>query len=422
MSAGLDFMSGDSMPYDVNAAFESARLLHEAGQLEQARSVYEHILSIEPAHADTLHLLGVMAHQAGDHRQAIKLIQQAIDAAPRPVPAIYYNNMGSALRAAGRHQDAMIAFSLGIHVDKNYAPGYFNLGVAMSGQGDWEAALQRFSQALDLKPDFADAHYNKAIAEKQLGRPREALASFREVLRLQPGNGLAQHYVALLSGAASERAPDEYVTSIFDGNAEEFDRHLVQQLQYDTPQRLVEMLKQHAKPSSRQWAVLDLGCGTGLVGAAIAPFAHYVVGVDLSPKMLEKARTRGVYARLEQSELQAMMDVEAEVGAVYDVITSADVFIYIGKLDRVFQRARGLLKPGGYFAFSAESLDALPKNDGCGTEDYRLNPSGRYAHAAAYLKRLAGQSGFAVEAMASLPARLEGGQPVQAWLVLCQTM
>jgi len=278
--------------------------------------------------------------------------------------------------------------------------------------------LQCFTRALQLDPDIADAHYNKGIAERRLGKPEDALASFREVVRLQPGSGLAQHYIALLGGAISERAPDQYIVSVFDGSADTFDRHLVQELQYDTPQRLVDMLAQFASPAPDSCSILDLGCGTGLVGAAIFPYARQLVGVDLSPKMLEKARQRNIYQRLEQSELLAMM--EREAAASYDVLTSADVFIYIGMLEGVFEQAKRLLKPDAYFAFSVESLDALLRKDADGVEDYRLNPSGRYAHAAAYLRRLAASCGFHIQMMASAPARLEDGQPVQAWLVLCQ--
>ncbi|MFZ6644980.1 tetratricopeptide repeat protein [Undibacterium sp. TJN25] len=403
---------------DADAAFEAARRLHEAGQLDQAKLAYEKILMQAPEHADSLHLLGVAAHQSGDHVRASALIQQAINVATGPVRAVYYNNIGSAFRASGRHTQAMISFGVSIRIDPSYAPAYFNLGVALSDEGNWEVALQRFATALRLNPELADAHYNKAIAEKQLYRTEESLASFREVLRLQPDNGLAQHYVALLTGTASDRAPDDYIVSVFDGSAEHFDEHLVEELQYDTPQLLVDMLQQHAHAGEKAWAVLDIGCGTGLVGAAIAPFAHCLAGVDLSARMLEKARQRKLYDRLEQSELLAMMKKEAD--ASYDVITSADVFIYIGRLEGVFEQARRLLKPDAYFAFSAESLDDLLEEDAGTGEDYRLNPSGRYAHAAAYLRRLAATHDFEVRSMFSTPARLERGYPVLAWLALCQ--
>ncbi|WP_394780779.1 class I SAM-dependent DNA methyltransferase, partial [Undibacterium sp.] len=254
--------------------------------------------------------------------------------------------------------------------------------------------------------------------EKRLGLQQKSLASFREVLRLQPGNGLAQHYVALLTGTASDRAPDAYVASVFDGSAEHFDAHLVNDLHYDMPQQLAQLLRQYAHPPEKAWAVLDIGCGTGLVGVAIAPFARYLAGVDLSAKMLEKARERKLYDRLEQSELLGMMEGEAD--ASYALITSADVFIYIGMLEGVFAQAQRLLQPGGYFAFSAESLEVLPQNGSGMPENYRLNPSGRYAHASAYLRRLSADHGFDVMSMVSAPARLEKGEPVLAWLALCQ--
>ncbi len=409
-------MSDSNAAFDADPALEAALLLHEAGRLEEAKQAYLHILSLRPGYADALHLLGVVAHQTGDHLAAVTHIQQAIEL--KPGQATYSNNLGSALRALGRRQESIAAFQTCLLFDPDYAHAHFNLGVALIDQQDWEDALKCFTRAIELNPHFADAHYNQAITLRRLGRADGALSAFHEVARLQPDNGLAQHYIALLAGITSERAPDQYIASMFDGSADTFDQHLLQELHYDTPRRLLEILMQFASPAGKSWAVLDLGCGTGLVGAAIAPHACRLTGVDLSPKMLEQARRRGIYQRLEQSELLAMMEQEAS--ASYDVITSADVFIYIGKLDGVFLQAQRLLRPGGYFAFSAESLDALMQDGTTAAEDYRLNPSGRYAHACAYLRRLAAGYGFAVQTMINAPARLEAGQPVPAWLVLCQ--
>jgi predicted TPR repeat methyltransferase len=101
-----------------------------------------------------------------------------------------------------------------------------------------------------------------------------------------------KHLIAALSGGDSERAPSEYVQQLFDQYAQKFDSHLVEVLSYSVPDKLAELLRPHAESSRAKWAMLDLGCGTGLSGAAIAPYARELVGVDLSSKMLEKARER----------------------------------------------------------------------------------------------------------------------------------
>jgi predicted TPR repeat methyltransferase len=143
---------------------------------------------------------------------------------------------------------------------------------------------------------------------------------------------------------------------LFDVYAQRFDSHLVQVLNYSVPEKLAASAALFPS-GGEKWAILDLGCGTGLSGAAIAQFARHMVGVDLSSKMLDKARERNLYARLEQLDLLAMM--EAEPAASYDVVFAADVFVYLGKLDELVSQARRLLRPGGLFAFSVESLEAL---------------------------------------------------------------
>jgi predicted TPR repeat methyltransferase len=168
--------------------------------------------------------------------------------------------------------------------------------------------------------------------------------------------------------------------------------------------------------------LLDLGCGTGLAGVAFAPYTRHLVGVDLSANMLARARARRLYQRLEHAELLSMM--QREGNASYDVVVAADVFIYSGRLDEIFAEVKRLLRAGGLFAFSVESLDAL---SGLAREmpheakEYQLNASGRFAHASTYIQALALACGFRVNTMLSAPARLEDGKAVMAWLVLLES-
>jgi predicted TPR repeat methyltransferase len=157
--------------------------------------------------------------------------------------------------------------------------------------------------------------------------------------------------------------------------------------------------------------MLDLGCGTGLVGMELAPIVGALDGVDLSALMLAKAAERGIYRRLLHGELLAVM--EAQAPASYELITAADVFIYTGKLDGVFAEAARLLSAGGYFSFSTEALEA-------GEADYQILPSARYAHSRDYLLRLASENGLEVAELHHLPTRLERGQVIHAWLMLCR--
>ena len=134
--------------------------------------------------------------------------------------------------------------------------------------------------------------------------------------------------------------------------------------------------------------------------------------------MLAKARARGVYQRLEQSELLAM--VRNEKTAAYDLVLAADVFVYLGRLEEIAREVSRVLRPGGLFGFSVEALSqgAASGAAGAGAEDYRLNPSGRYAHSLEYLNRLAAANQFEITESRPIASRLEHGKPVDGILVL----
>ena len=134
--------------------------------------------------------------------------------------------------------------------------------------------------------------------------------------------------------------------------------------------------------------------------------------------MLEKARERNLYDRLEQLDLLTMM--QGEAAASYDVVFAADVFVYLGNLDELVEQARRLLRPGGFFVFSVESLDALADDAAAlpDRRDYKLNVTARYAHSVAYLTRLAADNGFDVLSTTGTQSRLDKGKPVQGYMAL----
>jgi predicted TPR repeat methyltransferase len=141
------------------------------------------------------------------------------------------------------------------------------------------------------------------------------------------------------------------------------------------------------------------------------------VGVDLSSNMLELARKRNLYSRLLCVDLVAAL--RAETSASYDIVTAADVFIYVGNLDPVIPAVRRALRPGGLFGFSVEALQGATVKAGALTMDgYHRGGTGRYAHAAAYLESLAQRNDFKVELVRESHLRLERNVPVKGWIVV----
>lgn len=207
------------------------------------------------------------------------------------------------------------------------------------------------------------------------------------------------------------RAADAYVADLFDRYADSFDEALAG-LAYRAPALIAEQLAEVAGAPAGQWRALDAGCGTGLCGPLLRPWARHLTGVDLSPGMVDKARQRGSYDELVVAELTAFL---TERPASYDLIASTDTLIYFGNLESVLNAAAHALHPVGWLAFTVEQATGETAPNG-----FRLNQSGRYSHTADYVQRTLTASGLKLRAMAPAALRLEAGEPVAGYVMLAQ--
>jgi predicted TPR repeat methyltransferase len=146
--------------------------------------------------------------------------------------------------------------------------------------------------------------------------------------------------------------------------------------------------------------VIDLGCGTGLSGVALRPFARHLAGVDLSPRMVARAGTRGLYDRLDVGDLA---DALAASEGRWDLCVAADVLVYVGALDATMAAVAKALRPSGLFAFTVE------RGQGA---DVELGPARRFRHGEAHVRRTADAAGLAVVSLEPCVPRLDRGDPV----------
>lgn len=404
-------------PDNVDAHFMLGNIANSKGDLRRAIDHYIRVTNINPQFEFAYHALFGIYQAQGNSVLAKSILERAIAAIPSS--SYFLFERAGLYFAEQDYQKAMTLLQkiLTISPDdiachKNMASLYIRLGKEVD-------AIPHLEHIITLTPDDATVYEDLANAYLKQDNKKQALRCFNEIIRLEP-NSPFQHLVAAFSGTTTTTAPTAYTEILFDHYAENFDSHLTQKLHYNTPTLLVSLIKSEPHLAVRKFEVLDLGCGTGLFGKAIAPFATRMVGVDLSQKMLEKAAKLNLYQRLEHNELLAMMRKEPD--ASYDLIAAADVFVYIGALDELVLEAKRLLRPHGVFAFSTESLDALSASSrATHTQDFQLNDTGRYSHAMSYLNALANNAEFNILETKEEIIRENDGKPVvghlSLWLV-----
>jgi predicted TPR repeat methyltransferase len=377
MVAAMRKPSGSSKPSDLlrmlqaDKAVLEARRLREAGQIDQAASLIASVVQAEPTHVGALKLMGLMAMQTGATEIGIGCYTRALALSPRSHDVLL--ELGNALVAGYRPVEAVSAFK----------------------------------QALTLRPNDGAAFRGLGQAQIDMGNRADALKSFRKTLAILPYDQYAAHMIAALSGEANKLS-SRYVPDLFDTYANTFDEHLTGTLAYRLPEAIREAIL--AEASGRQFhALLDLGCGTGLVGVALKDFVTDMDGIDISPKMIRKAAERGIYRRLRTGDALNILAPDAELTGPYDLVTAADVFIYIGPLEATFASVARVLTPGGLFAFSVESAAG---------DEVVIRSTGRFSHPAPYIQRLASQHGFAVLVQQDVPIRQERNQPIPGTLYL----
>jgi tetratricopeptide (TPR) repeat protein len=170
--------------FDPNQALQQGLALHRAGRLAEAEGLYRQILAVEPDHADSLHLVGVIAQQNGRHDIALDLIGRAIARNDRV--ALFHCNMGVVLRSLGRLDDAVAHFDRALALDPRHYESLNNLGYALKDQGKLEEAARRLRQALALRPNYAEAHNNLGTVLLAQNRAKEAAAHYRHALDIRP--------------------------------------------------------------------------------------------------------------------------------------------------------------------------------------------------------------------------------------------
>lgn len=398
-------------PADARVSLLGMRLAERAGNLESATKMARRALSQAPQwHVALIELALLLARQKqGD--EAIKLATQALAIAPDE-PRVMAGAIDTAYFA--ERQEQMLAWA---EESVNRFPS--NVGLRLffaqylSHKRQYHEAIQQFEYIRQRVPHHAMALRGLLhCALKAGGQEEKAREYADQLLAALPDDPGAAYWHAVAHGKTPSTQPRNLVSELFDDYAETYDIHMVRGLQYRVPERVAEILRD-AYPD-RRFNLLDLGCGTGLIGVylqhVIGRIEGALIGVDLSEKMIEQAARHGIYARFHQ--VNVLDALEATPADHYEVITCADVLIYVGDLVPVIPNAARILKAGGHFLFSCEAA---------GEDEADLvlrQKSNRYAHKASAVERQCREAGFDEVTVEHLPAlRTEDGESLAGFLV-----
>jgi predicted TPR repeat methyltransferase len=278
----------------------------------------------------------------------------------------------------------------------------------LADKGDLAAAADLLTQVLELVPRYAAAWFALGDARERLGERDGAIAAFEQAKAADPQDAHGAALRLTRFGATVVAMPEGYVRTLFDGYASGFDTALTQGLSYRGPELLLRAV-QASGAKMTFVAALDLGCGTGLGGAAFKPFCGSLVGVDLSPAMLAQARAKNIYGRLIEAEVVAFLATESAAKARYDLVLAADVYMYLDSLEPVLKGVASVLAPGGLLVFSVET------HDGHGV---MLRDTLRYAHGAAHVRAALTAAGLTLVSLDSASTRTEKGMPAPGLIVV----
>ena len=430
--------TGEQSEITIEQAVAIAHRLMAENELQAAAALCGEILDLVPEQPAALNILAIVAHENGEIEKGLDYIRRAAAAAPND--PVIHNNLGNLLLKTRDMDGALGAYGHAAELGSRSPEMFNNLGVILRGRGEYVEAERHFRSALAENPDHGPAHHNlssilggtgrvdeavghfwtgvlntpvrnpylTALAHNYFGHRDKAVEFFSELLKKDPDNVQLKHLLSSFSGVdVPERASDQYIEKTFDHFARSFDSKL-KRLAYQAPQLVAAAVEAVVGPPRGDLDILDAGCGTGLCGALLRPFARQLTGVDLSAGMLEKAAATGIYDELVKAELTAFLQGRK---AAYDAIVLADTLCYFGPLEDFAAAAFAAVKPGGVLVFTVE---ALPED---APDGFRVDVSGRYKHAGGYVDRALEQAGFELLARNTDTLRMESLDPVTGFVV-----
>lgn len=368
--------------FDIQNMYQSAVTLHQQGKTARAINLYYQVLEHVPHVAGIYYNIGLAWFELDRFDEAVEAYQSAADLNPEDSDIFY--NLGLACKMNKQYDDAESAYLKALDLAEDQSDILYNLGCCYQDAGHVEQACIVFEQLLHIKPDHLSALNNLAYLhhlQKNFDRAREL---YGHVLKLDPSRQSAQFMHAILSGENEEAPPAEYIRELFDRYSKHFEDNLIKDLEYNTYCILRQAIESIPGKKNLFEHGLDLGCGTGLAGEAFHSVCEKLTGIDLSQNMLDEAAGKNLYTYLHCMDV---IDFFRQTGHSYDLIIAADVLPYIGALEPLFEEIDQCVTSDALFCLSSEGTDE---------PGWELQHTGRYAHNADHIARVASQNNWKV--------------------------
>ncbi len=386
-------------PQNNIALWQLANLYLQQEKLAQAIQHYQTFLGFQPRHVEALNNVGVLYLKQQDAASAIEYLNKALQVEPKHQDA--RSNLAGTLLQQDRFTEAIWHYQLYLQLAPEDYQAHYSLGAAYMAAGYFQEAIQQFKKILAIKSDHTDSYCNLGAIYLKMGKQQLAIEHYQQALTLQPDNQAIEYMLNALTGKVNpEAAPADYVKNLFDSYAGHFDQELIENLHYQVPILLRQSLIDYISANTK-WRVLDLGCGSGLSGQELKDIASHLTGVDISPRMLSKAKGKNIYDELIEKDIISAL---ASMDATYDLIIAADTLVYFGDLTPVFAGVYAVLRMQGLFAFTIETGDV---------PSYQLSSTARYSHARTYVEVLAKHFDLAILVDKKITGRLQQGEPVE---------
>jgi predicted TPR repeat methyltransferase len=425
----------------VDRLSHQAATLFQAGRFEEAAAIYREVLRREPAHFGALYALGVMAAQEMRTEEAERLIGQALGRNPhfpegwcmRGRLQAQLGRMGEALASfdrasalspgslealsgraevlvrANRPAEALECLDRLVQAEPHRMSHWNYRGAALMGLRRFEDALTSFDTALSIDPAHAGSWSNRGASLIALDRFAEAAESYDRVLALDPALPEAEATREFVRFKMKEgtRCPPDYMRKLFDEFSAHYDTTMLETLSYRGHQHVRAMIDRVLPHPARPLRILDLGPGTGLTGEAVKDLAAggRLDGIDIAPRMIEKARARGLYDDLVLGDIETVL---AQPGPRYDLVIAADTMIYFGDLGPTLSGVAARLEPGGFYVLAVETKEG---------EGWEQTDANRFRHSQSYIMAAAAQAGLALRDIFPCMLRRHGAEMAAGFAV-----